>query len=256
MTAKLLRTLATAGVLVGTAIGPALDAQGQRMPPLILDSVAGEDSFRFYCSSCHGTTGKGDGPTAKALKTSPPDLTSLAQRHGGVFPRDRVRAILTGSVPSIAAHGSSDMPVWGVVFRALDTSEPRVRLRIESIVRYLEVLQAPPAAPANMGAQLFRTYCATCHGPNAQGDGPLAGRLRQAPPSLTNYSERNSGVFPSERVYRIIDGRDVLSHGDHEMPVWGDAFRSEPYGLTAGEVKARIDAIVGYLRAIQRRDAD
>jgi hypothetical protein len=40
------------------------------------------------------------------------------------------------------------------------------------------------------------------------------------------------------------------------MPVWGDAFRSEPDGLTAGEVKARIDAIVGYLRAIQRRDAD
>ena len=40
------------------------------------------------------------------------------------------------------------------------------------------------------------------------------------------------------------------------MPVTGDAFRSEPDGLTADEVKARIDAIVGYLRDIQRRDAD
>ena len=114
----------------------------------------------------------------------------------------------------------------------------------------------PPASQTTTGAQLFRTYCASCHGPTAQGDGPMAARLRHAPPSLTNYSERNDGVFPSERVYRIIDGRDVPSHGDHEMPVWGDAFRSEPQGRTADDVKARIDAIVGYLRAIQRRDAE
>ena len=120
----------------------------------------------------------------------------------------------------------------------------------------VEALQAPPAPPPDMGAQLFRTYCASCHGLTAHGDGPMAGRLRYAPPNLTNYSERNRGVFPSERVFRIIDGRDVLSHGDHEMPVWGDAFRSEPDGLTADQVKARIDAIVGYLRAIQQRDAE
>jgi hypothetical protein len=83
-----------------------------------------------------------------------------------------------------------------------------------------------------------------------------AGSLRHPPPDLTGYTERNSGVFPSERVYRIIDGRDVKSHGDREMPVWGDAFRSEPGGLTTQAAKARIDAIVGYLRAIQRRDAN
>jgi mono/diheme cytochrome c family protein len=166
MTAKLLRTLATAGILVSAAAGPALDAQARRTPPLALNSP------------------------------------------------------------------------------------------IESIVEYVESLQVTAAAPGRSGAQLFRTYCATCHGPDAHGDGPLADRLRHAPPDLTTYSARNSGVFPSERLFRIIDGRDVRSHGDREMPVWGDAFRTEPDGLTADEAKARIDAIVGYLRDIQRRDAD
>ena len=112
------------------------------------------------------------------------------------------------------------------------------------------------ATPDQSGERLFRTHCATCHGANAQGGGPLADRLRHAPPDLTRYTERNDGIFPTERVHRIIDGREVPSHGDRDMPVWGDAFRSEPDGLTADQAKARIDAIVGYLRAIQRRDAE
>ena len=114
----------------------------------------------------------------------------------------------------------------------------------------------PAATPEASGTRLFRTHCATCHGADARGGGPLAERLRHAPPDLTRYTERNDGMFPSERVLRIIDGRDVRSHGDRDMPVWGDAFRSEPDGLTADEAKARIDAIVEHLRAIQRRDAD
>jgi mono/diheme cytochrome c family protein len=238
------------------ADGPPLDAQNQPTPPLVLDSRAGSESFRFYCASCHGITGKGDGPAANALKTRPPDLTSLARQNGGTFPRDRIRSIVMGSAGPLDAHGSRDMPVWGVVFWALDASAPPVRLRIDTIVAHIESLQVPLAVPGRSGAQLFRIHCATCHGSNAHGDGPLARRLRRAPPDLTSYTERNNGVFPSERLYRIIDGRDVLSHGDREMPVWGDAFRAEPDGLTADEAKARIDAILGYLRAIQRRDAD
>ena len=61
---------------------------------------------------------------------------------------------------------------------------------------------------------------------------------------LTRYTERNDGIFPSERIYRIIDGREVQSHGDRDMPVWGDVFRSEPDGLTADQAAARIDALV------------
>jgi len=63
-------------------------------------------------------------------------------------------------------------------------------------------------------------------------------------------------MFPSERVYRIIDGRGVRSHGDREMPIWGDAFKASRDGLPADAVKERIDALVRYLEAIQKRAAE
>jgi mono/diheme cytochrome c family protein len=116
--------------------------------------------------------------------------------------------------------------------------------------------QTAPPQPAALGGQLFKTYCATCHGEHAVGNGPLADQLRTAPPDLTTFTARNGGVFPSERVYRIIDGRGVPSHGDREMPIWGDAFKTSRDGLTAETVKARIDALVKYLEAIQRRAAE
>jgi hypothetical protein len=84
----------------------------------------------------------------------------------------------------------------------------------------------------------------------------MAAELRQAPPDLTAFTERNNGVFPTDRIFRIIDGREVRAHGSREMPIWGDAFRSAPGGPTADEVRARIEAIVRYLRAIQQRDAN
>ena len=114
---------------------------------------------------------------------------------------------------------------------------------------------ASPAAIAE-GAELFKTYCASCHGEQARGNGPLAERLRHAPPDLTTFTARNGGVFPSARVHRIIDGRDVASHGDREMPVWGDAFRTSRAGFTADAVKRRIEALVKYLEAIQQRAAE
>jgi mono/diheme cytochrome c family protein len=106
------------------------------------------------------------------------------------------------------------------------------------------------------GARLFRTHCATCHGATGRGNGPLAEHLRRMPPDLTKLSAGNGGVFPSERVARIIDGRDVPSHGDREMPVWGDAFSRSREGGTAEAAKARIDAIVRYLQGIQERAAE
>lgn len=83
----------------------------------------------------------------------------------------------------------------------------------------------------------------------------MALQLRAMPPDLTQFTKRNGGVFPSERVYRIVDGRDVASHGDREMPVWGDAFRFARGGPSQALIKARIDAIVRYLAGIQERGA-
>ena len=76
------------------------------------------------------------------------------------------------------------------------------------------------------------------------------------PPDLTQFSARNGGVFPSVKLSRIIDGRDVAAHGLREMPVWGDAFMTTPGGLTPEQVEKRIAAIVKYLAALQERPAE
>lgn len=248
-------TGAAAVLLAAASIVPAA-ARQTTTPTLAQDSITGPDSFQFYCASCHGPSGKGDGPTSAVLKTRPADLTTLARRNDGTFPKERVREIVTGTGRDVPAHGSSDMPLWGPIFRALDPSNARVRQRIDNIVIYVETLQAPAAVPADLGARLFTTHCATCHGGSAKGNGPLAASLRHAPPDLTKYTARNGGVFPAERVRRIIDGREVASHGDREMPVWGNTFKTTKDGLSATDAKARIDAIVKYLEMIQERAAE
>jgi mono/diheme cytochrome c family protein len=108
---------------------------------------------------------------------------------------------------------------------------------------------------ASTGSELFATYCASCHGTDATGHGPLARALRHAPPNLTEIARSNGGVFPTARVHRIIEGRDVESHGDRDMPVWGDAFVATREGRSRENANARIAAIVAYLESIQHREA-
>ena len=121
----------------------AVDAQAPRaQPPLVIYSMYGRDLYQFYCASCHGRDARGPGPVAPALRVDPPDLTRLALRNGGVFPRERVAAIVEGRIdPPLQAHGPREMPVWGPIFRGLDADQAANHARIENIVRYLETLQ-------------------------------------------------------------------------------------------------------------------
>ena len=93
-------------------------------PPLVIESMYGPDLYRFYCATCHGRDGKGNGPAAPALKVPPPDLTVLTRRQNGVFPSVEVETIIRGGT-AMAAHGSDEMPVWGPIFHALDPSAAR-----------------------------------------------------------------------------------------------------------------------------------
>jgi mono/diheme cytochrome c family protein len=137
-----------------------------------------------------------------------------------------------------------------------------VALAGTSLASVLTLAAAPRAAPqgtsatdAPSGAALFSERCASCHGATATGDGPMSRALKHAPPDLTNLSARNNGIFPAARVHRIIEGRDVDSHGDREMPIWGDVFKPEGDRLAREATQKRIDAIVAYLESIQRRKA-
>lgn len=115
---------------------------GQKSPPaFLIESTAGQDLFMFYCAPCHGRSGRGDGPVGSALKTPPRDLTALAARNAGTFPRADVLAFVTGTTRTLPAHGPSDMPVWGPIFRSLDPSDTRTKIRIENIVAFVESIQ-------------------------------------------------------------------------------------------------------------------
>jgi mono/diheme cytochrome c family protein len=71
--------------------------------------------YRRYCASCHGLTGKGDGPVAELFKVAPPDLTRLAERYGDQDLVEHVQQAIDGR-RTIRAHGERDMPVWGEFF--------------------------------------------------------------------------------------------------------------------------------------------
>lgn len=116
--------------------------QTTAFPPssLLTPSLSGMDNFALYCAPCHGRAGKGDGPVAAALKTPPADLTRISTRNSGVFPADRVRRFVTSGA-EVPAHGSSAMPVWGPTFRALDSSDKTVAIRIANVISYLESIQ-------------------------------------------------------------------------------------------------------------------
>jgi mono/diheme cytochrome c family protein len=97
--------------------------------------------FAVYCASCHGVSGKGDGPSAIALKTPPTDLTVLSKKNGGKFPAAHVMTVLKFG-PDIPSHGSPEMPVWGPVLGKMDQADQKqTQLRISNLSRYLETIQ-------------------------------------------------------------------------------------------------------------------
>jgi mono/diheme cytochrome c family protein len=104
-----------------------------------------------YCASCHGRTGRGDGPVAEYLKIPPADLTGIASRAKGVFPAYEAGRIIDGR-QIVRAHGDAAMPVWGDAFRSLspEIGEAEVRARIDALVKYLETMQ--PRQAWNTGA--------------------------------------------------------------------------------------------------------
>lgn len=107
--------------------------------------------------------------------------------------------------------------------------------------------------PTIQGPALYKAYCASCHGVDGKGDGPLAESLKVSPSDLTRISARNAGMFPLMQIERIIQGEGQLqkSHGSREMPVWGPIFSRVEGDRDLGLV--RIDNLARYLRDIQSK---
>jgi mono/diheme cytochrome c family protein len=136
LAAAVLAVVVGAGWIIPLAIGA---SPIDEIPPTYVPS--GQAMFQQYCAACHGPEGKGDGPAAFTLKTPPADLTTLTVRHMGMFPREYVENILRFG-PGLKAHGSSDMPTWGSIFRMIDKNNERaVQQRIKNITDYIASLQ-------------------------------------------------------------------------------------------------------------------
>lgn len=84
---------------------------------------------------------------------------------------------------------------------------------------------AAEAQPSDIGRSEFLSSCASCHGADGKGKGPVSGQLKVPPSDLTILARNNNGVFPTNAVYETIYGsKTVPAHGTREMPIWGERF--------------------------------
>lgn len=126
------------------------------------------------------------------------------------------------------------------------------------------------AEELDIGKSEFQSSCASCHGAEGKGNGPVSGQLKVPPPDLTMLAKNNNGVFPTNAVYETINGsKSVPAHGTREMPIWGERFNpvvnlphyvDPSYWKMAGPqqspdivVRTRILAVIDYLNRIQQK---
>ncbi|WP_129774900.1 c-type cytochrome [Peristeroidobacter soli] len=111
-------------------------------------AMSGQELYGRFCASCHGMTGRGDGPVASSFKVEVPDLTLIARRAQGSYPRDRIERIIDGRFV-VGAHGSRTMPVWGEDLSRLEIGNPdaerATRVIIGRLADYVWLLQKPSA---------------------------------------------------------------------------------------------------------------
>jgi mono/diheme cytochrome c family protein len=128
-------------ILAVSTAGAQHKPPANKAPARRTSAASGKRTYMHYCASCHGVDARGNGPAAFVLKTTPPDLTTLAKRHDGKFPYTYVSNVLRFGT-RILSHGSSDMPIWGPIFGSLDNyDEVAVRKRIKDLSDYLASLQ-------------------------------------------------------------------------------------------------------------------
>ena len=116
-------------------------------------------------------------------------------------------------------------------------------------------IKTAPIRPTqvNAGAEMYKEYCAACHGPKGKGDGPAASALKTAPPDLTLLAKQNNGQFPDMHVAAVLKGGpDWPAHGSAEMPVWGPLFSSVS-GNNSSLVALRVSNITKYLQSLQAK---
>jgi mono/diheme cytochrome c family protein len=117
------------------------------------------------------------------------------------------------------------------------------------------VVKHVPIKPTNAasGQEMFKSYCAVCHGEDAKGNGPAASAMKVPPIDLTTLAQKNGGKYPAMHVSSVVRGEaDLPAHGSKDMPVWGPLFFRLSQGHEA-EVQQRIANLNEYIESIQAK---
>lgn len=102
----------------------------------------GHETYKLYCSMCHGDDGDGNGKVAAALRTHPADLTTIRSRSKGKFPAEKVFASIDDGM-DLRGNENEDMPKWGECFaRGRDERTPEeVHQVVADLVAHVATLQ-------------------------------------------------------------------------------------------------------------------
>jgi mono/diheme cytochrome c family protein len=119
----------------------------------------------------------------------------------------------------------------------------------EKEIKHVPIKKTSPAS----GQEMYKAYCAVCHGVDGTGNGPAAAALKVAPTDLTAMTSKNGGKYPALRVSAIIRGEQVLAaHGSKDMPIWGDLFWNMSGGHET-EVQQRVANLNRYIESLQKK---
>jgi mono/diheme cytochrome c family protein len=100
------------------------------------------------------------------------------------------------------------------------------------------------------GRKLYVEYCASCHGLDGKGGGPVASSLKTPLADLTTITQR-LGKFDQVHIQNVISGdKEVAAHGTKEMPVWGHFFRQKSDQSVS---TLNVFALATYLKSIQQQ---
>ena len=130
-------------------------------------------------------------------------------------------------------------------------------LLLTSTVLFLCALYSgTAAAQTDAGKQFYLQYCASCHGTDGKGNGPVVRQLKIKATDLTLLRKKNKRSFPFDDVMATIDGRRLVrGHGDRNMPVWGESFHSESEGKKYPELTTLLKAkiIAEYVATLHQK---
>jgi mono/diheme cytochrome c family protein len=108
-----------------------------------------------------------------------------------------------------------------------------------------------PGSNPVSGVQLYKRFCAVCHGNDLKGNGPVSPEFKNPPSDLTTLAQRHEGKFPDAYVEDVLrNGVKKPAHGNTEMPVWGPFLASVP-GTDPELVSIQIENLTNYIKSMQ-----